>query len=230
MAVHPSFEHVLKVAIILGRALCIQMEVEGTHTGAGTMSPHEPGLEKLRALERVLDTFCWAASAAPTGGSSVSSVMQLWLKVLTRCTKMIMLHPPAPTPLRLCHCASADAESHSLSSSTLAEPECVEAAMSAATAIAQALDKTVQGLHNPFLLPMACSAVRGLAQVQPHLAPSQRARTLALVNDILHVVEHVAVKYPGAAARAREAIEKRVDEFTHGPRPWVPSGLVGMDR
>ncbi|KAJ8112441.1 hypothetical protein OPT61_g5187 [Boeremia exigua] len=183
MTTRPSFEHVLKVSVILGRALTIQNSIR--HEDDSTQ------LEKLRALESVLNPFCYAASAS---GECVgpTSLIQLWLKMLTQCSKIMMLHPPEPSTLGLCDCLSAS----SPTAPTRTDTECARAAVAAAKTFSHALNETLLALNSPFLLPMAC--------------------TSEFVSDTLRVVDHIAVKFPGIAAKARETIAQRMNGFEHG--------------
>ncbi|KAL2752850.1 hypothetical protein ACRALDRAFT_1065865 [Sodiomyces alcalophilus JCM 7366] len=216
MATKPSFGHVLKVSVILGRALAIQNSIR--HDDGST---HNQYLEKLRTLESVLNTLCYAASASDEGVGP-TSLMQLWLKMLTQCSKISMLHPPGPSTLGLCNCLSSPSPGVSLNRT---DTECVRAAISAAGTFSQALQETLLALNNPFLLPMACTSVRMLTLRRNQMHELDRERTRGLISEILKVVDHIAIKFPGAAAKAKETIMRRL----HGTRGSSLSCYIGLD-
>lgn len=220
MATEPSFGHVLKVSVILGRALSIQNSIR--HDDGST---HNQYLERLRTLESVLNTFCYAASASGEGVGP-TSLMQLWLKMLTQCSKISMLHPPGPSTLGLCHCLSSPSPG---ASPNRTDTECARAAMSAAGTFSQALKETLLALNNPFLLPMACTSVRMLTLLRNQMHGFDRERARGLISEILQVVDHIAIKFPGAAAKARETIMRRLNEFEHGTRGKSSSCYIGLD-
>ena len=220
MATKPSFEHVLKVSVILGRALAIQNIVR--HDDGST---HEQQMEKLRTLESVLDTFCYAASASGED-TGPASLIQLWLKMLTQCSKILMLHPPGSSTLGLCSCWNSSSPTVS---PTKTDSECMRAAMNAASTFSHALKETLFALNNPFLLPMACTSVRMLTLQRNQMHGFDRRRTQGLIGEILRVVDHIAIKFPGAAAKARETIMLRVHELEHGTRGNSVGCYVGLD-
>jgi hypothetical protein len=220
MAAKPSFEHVLKVSVILGRALAIQNSV--CHDDNSTDKQH---LEKLRTLESVLNTFCYAALASGEGVGP-TSLMHLWLRMLTQCTKILMHHPPGPSTLGLCDCLEPSSRS---ASPARGDTECVRAAMKAATTFSHALEETFYALNNPFLLPIACTCVRMITSLRNQMREVDREHIWGLVGEILRAVDHISAKFPGAAAKARETIVQRVNELEHGARRGSSSCYVGMD-
>ncbi|ROT39561.1 hypothetical protein SODALDRAFT_132559 [Sodiomyces alkalinus F11] len=220
MANKPSFGHVLKVSVILGRALAIQNSIHH-----GDTCTHDQHLEKLRTLESVLNTFSYAASAS---GEAVgpTSLMQLWLRMLTQSSKISMLHPPGPSTLGLCNCLSSPSPGVSPNRT---DSRCVTAALSAAGAFSQALKETLLALNNPFLLPMACTSVRMLALLRNQMDESDRGHAREVIDEILRVVDHISIKFPGAAAKARETIRRRLNELEHGTREKASTCYVGLD-
>lgn len=220
MANEPSFVHVLKVSVILGRALAIQNSIH--HDDTYTRDQY---LEKLRTLESILNTFSYAASAS---GEAVGprSLMQLWLRMLTQSSKISMLHPPGPSTLGLCNCLSSPLP---VVSSNRTDTPCVRAAMSAAATFSQALKGTLVALNNPFLLPMACTSVRMLALLRNQMHEPDRRHARQLISEIVKVVDHISVKFPGAAAKAQETIERRLSELEHGTRRSPSRCYIGLD-
>lgn len=220
MATKPSFEHVLKVSVILGRALAIQNSIR--HDDDST---HKQQLEKLRTLESVLNTFCYAASAS-SEGIGPTSLIQLWLKMLTQCSKILMLHPPGPSTLGLCNCLNSSSPTISPART---DTDCVRAALNAASTFSHSLKETLLALNNPFLLPMACTSVRMLTLERNQMHEFDRQRTREFISKILMVVDHIAIKFPSAAAIARETIMHRVNELEHGTRRNSMDCYVGLD-
>lgn len=220
MVMKPSFEHVLKVSVILGRALAIQNSIR--HDEEITEEQH---LGKLRTLESVLNTFCYAASATGEATGPTTSLMRLWLRMLTQCSKLLMLHPPGPSTLGLCKCL----ETSSPGGSAKIDTECVRAATSAAAAFSNALKGNLLALNNPFLLPVACTSARMLTLLRNQMHEADRERVRGLIDEILRVVDHIALKFPGAAAKARETIMQRVQEMEHGTRRNSLSCYIGLD-
>lgn len=76
---------------------------------------------------------------------------------------------------------------------------------------------------------MACTSVRMLTQLQNQMSESNRGRARGLISEILEVVTHIEVKFPGAAAKAKETIMQRVNEVEHGTRRDSLSCYVGLD-
>lgn len=97
--------------------------------------------------------------------------------------------------------------------------------MNAAGTFSQALKETLFALNNPFLLPMACTSVRMLTLQQNQMHEFDRERTRELISEILKVVDHIAIKFPGAAAKARETMMRRL----HGTRGNSLSCYIGLD-
>ncbi|KAM3453652.1 hypothetical protein NHJ6243_009082 [Beauveria neobassiana] len=218
MATQPSFGHVLKVSVILGRALAIQNSLHNDET-------QDQYLEKLRTLESVLNTFSYAASAS---GEAIgaTSLMQLWLRTLTQSSKISILHPPGPSTLGLCDCLISPSPGVPRNRT---DGRCVRAAMSAASTISQALQKTLVALNNPFLLPMACTSARMLALLRNQMHESDRGQARVAINEILDVVNYISIKFPGAEAKAQEAIKQRLHELEHGARENSSSCHIGID-
>lgn len=101
--------------------------------------------------------------------------------------------------------------------------------MNAASTFSHALKEIRLALNNPFLLPMACTSVRMLTRLRDQMHEFDRERTRGLIDEILMVVDHIANKFPGAAAKARETIMQRVNELEHGTRSNSSGCYVGMD-
>ncbi|KAF1738189.1 hypothetical protein CRV24_000111 [Beauveria bassiana] len=218
MASQPSFGHILKVSVILGRALAIQNSLHNDET-------QDQYLEKLRTMESVLNTFSCAASAS---GEAVgaTSLMQLWLRMLTQSSKISILHPSGPSTLGLCDCLISPSPGVSRNRT---DGRCVRAAMSAAGTISQALQKTLVALNNPFLLPMACTSARMLALLRNQMHESDRGQARVAINEILDVVNYISIKFPGAGAKAQEAIKQRLYELEHGATEDSASCHIGID-
>ncbi|KAM3519355.1 hypothetical protein NHJ13051_007572 [Beauveria bassiana] len=218
MASQPSFGHILKVSVILGRALAIQNSLHNDET-------QDQYLGKLRTLESVLNTFSYAASAS---GEAVgaTSLMQLWLRMLTQSSKISILHPPGPSTLGVCDCLISPSPD---ASRNRTDSRCVMAAMSVAGTISQALQKTLVALNNPFLLPMACTSARMLALLRNQMHESDRGQARVAINETLDVVNYISMKFPGAGAKAQEAIKQRLHELEHGARENSSSCHIGID-
>lgn len=218
MASHPTFVHVLKASVILGRALAIQNSLHYDNND-------DQYLEKLRTLESVLNTFSYAASAS---GESfgLTSLMKLWLKMLTQSSKISILHPPGPSTFGLCSCLSCPSPDISLNRK---DSQCVRAAMSAANTFSQALKETLIALNNPFLLPMACTSVRMLAMLRNQMNEEDRGRAWVAIHEILNVVDYISIKFPGAAANAQEAIKRRLNELENNTRENSSNSYIGLD-
>lgn len=101
--------------------------------------------------------------------------------------------------------------------------------MNAASTFSHAPKQTLFALNNPFLLPMACTSVRMLTLLRDQMHGFDRERSRGLIDEILRVVDHIANKSPGAAAKARETIMQRVNELEHGTRSISSGCYIAMD-